>query len=473
MDESSFDDLIKSKLDNYEDPTLDEGAFVRFEETLLASQPMPWYNHNLSRLGLAASAIIVTLLNIYILTLYKSKNKVTVLSSKSIAETRKMDSLTTIINQFRLRENKLIKAEENNRVTIKEREAELSQVVKQNSLLQQRLTEVHSQPNKIIENSYPSDPSSIVSIGKASDLPANLVRLLREQNLAIVDDRNDQVYLFASYRLHQVLRQAQQLNSHLTPISLFVINEVQPFNADNLKIQAPATLVKGVKKLMSLKQRNELEKHYFSGIGINIGGHLDFLQSSFSSGSGSFNPRIGVLADWVVSPRLSIETGFDYFTNSIAFEKDIERIYLPRQTDQFGPLQTARIDNYLLSTPLSIKYRQWVGEKTQSIFKLGYSPYYSFSSKYNYSYPFSKPQHPNDPDDPAYKSPRINTVEESTLKGYYGASLTGSIGLSRVIKKKNVFEASLFYEKSLGTMGQQGLKMNLIGLRTAYLFNMK
>jgi hypothetical protein len=90
-----------------------------------------------------------------------------------------------------------------------------------------------------------------------------------------------------------------------------------------------------------------------------------------------------------------------------------------------------------------------------------------------YGYPPTKPDKPWDPDDAAYKKPRINTVEQSSIQGYYGGSITGSIGLSRLIKKKNVFEASVFYEKSLGTVGQQGLKMDQIGLRTAYLFKVK
>ena len=58
MDESSFDDLIKGKLENYEDPTIDPGAFESFQEKLVASQPIPWYDQNLSRLGMAASAVL-------------------------------------------------------------------------------------------------------------------------------------------------------------------------------------------------------------------------------------------------------------------------------------------------------------------------------------------------------------------------------------------------------------------------------
>jgi hypothetical protein len=465
MDESSFDDLIKGKLENYEDPTIDPGAFESFQEKLVASQPIPWYDQNLSRLGMAASAVLITLLNIYILTRYNSTNEVTVLLKETKTKIEKIDSLNSVISRLSARQNVVSK-------NLNDKENLLAAAAKENETLKDNLIFAKDQLKKATKQTIDHEQSSLISLGKASEIPASLLRVLSQEELILVDDKSGQVLLFTSHRLNHVLRQSQ-FSLSLSPIQLLSTSEIAEPDFDKLKIQTPATLVKGTKKLMSLKQRNDLEKHYFSGIGINIGGHLDLLQSSFSSGNGSVNPRIGVLADWVVSPRLSVETGIDYFANSVSFEKNFQDIFLPRQTDQFGPLQTAQIDNKLLSSPVSLKYRQWVGEKTQSIVRIGYTPYYSFSSTYVYGYPPTKPDKPWDPDDAAYKKPRINTVEQSSIQGYYGGSITGSIGLSQLIKKKNVFEASVFYEKSLGTVGQQGLKMDQIGLRTAYLFKVK
>jgi hypothetical protein len=465
MDESSFDDLIKGKLENYEDPTIDSGAFDSFQEKLVASQPIPWYDQNLSRLGMAASAILVTLLNIYILTRYNSTNEATVLLKETKTKIEKIDSLNSVISRLSARQNVVFK-------NLNDKENLLAAAAKENETLKDNLILAKDQLKKGTKQTIDHEQSSFVSLGKASEIPATLLKVLRQEELILVDDKSDQVLLFTSHRLNHVLRQSQ-FSLAPSPIQLLSVSDIEEPDFDKLKVQSPATLVKGSKKFMSLKQRNELEKHYFSGIGINVGGHLDILQSTFSSGTGSLNPRVGVLADWVVSPRLSVETGIDYFTNSVSFEKTIQTIFLPRKSDQFGPIQTAQIDNRLISSPVSVKYRQWVGEKTQSVVKIGFTPYYSFSSTYVYGYPPTKPDRPWDPDDAAYKKPRINTVENSSVSGYYGGTITGSIGLSRQIKKKNVFEASLFYEKSLGTVGQQGLKMDQIGLRTAYLFKVR
>ena len=467
MDESSFDDLIKSKLTNYEDPTLDAGAFETFQEKLVVSQPIPWYDQNLSRLGMAASAIIVTLLNIYILTLYKNKNETTILTNENKKQHELVDSLTNTIHQLSSQKEIIVKG-------LNTKQNQLAITENENLTLKKNLALFKAKTTKNSEKELDSNQYSVITIGRASELPASVLRIFKDKQLALIDTKNDQVYLFASYRQNHILRQGQQIGNAITPIELLEVSEIKNPNFEDLRVQSPATVIKGNKKLMSLKQRNELEKHYFSGLGINVGGHLDLLQSNYSIGSGSINPRAGLVVDWIVSPRLSLETGIDYFTNSINIDRDnILDIFLPQQMDQFGPLLTAEIDNKLISSPVSIKYRQWIGEKTQYILKAGYTPYYSLSSSYFYGYPSVKPIHPNDPDDPAYSKPRINTVEQSSISGFYGGSITASIGLSRIIKKKNPLEASLFYEKSLGTVGQQGLKMDQIGVRMAYLFKVR
>ena len=63
---------------------------------------------------------------------------------------------------------------------------------------------------------------------------------------------------------------------------------------------------------------NKIEDHkYTTGIGINLAPHLDIVKGIYSQGSGGTTPRLGITAEWVVSPHWSFETSLDYFTTKL------------------------------------------------------------------------------------------------------------------------------------------------------------
>ena len=115
--------------------------------------------------------------------------------------------------------------------------------------------------------------------------------------------------------------------------------------------------------------------------------------------------------------------------------------------------------------PISFKYRWWLSRQHQLVLRAGYTPYLSLRSQYLYSYPY--------PGRPVDSDLTINTSEQLDQKKFYGNTLTVSAGITKSLKKSKKFETSLFYEKSLGSVGSQKLDMQLFGVRTALWFNLK
>jgi hypothetical protein len=214
----------------------------------------------------------------------------------------------------------------------------------------------------------------------------------------------------------------------------------------------------------SLRARNALEKHYFKGIGIQVAPHLDGMRNFFSTGIGGYSLRTGVAANWQLSPRISVETALDYSTTNVR----LSALNAPPSAGdpQFGNLDACIVTNKLLSLPVSLRYRQWIGHRSQFLVGAGFRPYALVSRQFLYNYVKSDITPDGDTD-------RISTLETRNETRFYGGALSTSAGvLITREKNKGSWEASLFYER--GVSGEmKNNQLQLLGIRTAYWFKVR
>jgi hypothetical protein len=116
--------------------------------------------------------------------------------------------------------------------------------------------------------------------------------------------------------------------------------------------------------------------------------------------------------------------------------------------------------------PVAFKYRQWITPAQQIFFKAGLTAYSSVDQQLQYTY-----QNNNSPGQDLIQVTALNHNDKAR---YFGTTAGVSVGvISKTKNPNNRVELSLFYEKSLGTVAQERLDLQLAGIRAAYWFKVK
>jgi hypothetical protein len=430
MDDQNFDRLLKEKLDHYEDPSFEQSALDDFHSRMDSWRPTKSFSYRFTHYYLATSILLFTLVNAYLFWPRKNDIQAVKYDNHQLV----IDSLANTINQLK-----------------KEREI----LNKQNTIALSSQNDFISPPPNVTDENKIKDK---IELGNIQNMNPSLLKILNDAGLIITEDNN--VFL---------LNGGETYNPILLTTSLSNYKYVQLPN-----IAVPVYKLKTIevnrsnkhtrKETISAKTRNELEKHYFPGIGLNVAPHFDFYQSIFSSGEGEISPRVGVLADVILTPRWSIETGFDFSTTKLKLEGRQQSVSLPSYDPSLGEIEHVELKNTLISTPVGIKYRQWISPKVQSFLKVGYTPYFAINTKYNLEHDF---------DHWGSSKSKVNSVQEISSNRFYAGTGTVAFGLTKTLKKKSKIEGAIFYEKSLTPVGPDNYSMQLLGLRTSYWLRIK
>jgi hypothetical protein len=437
MDEHSFDEFIKRKVGDYEDPSYDEGAFASLDKRLTSFQRISWYKQYRTEVVVISSLILFTMLNTFItasLVGSKSENNAEH-QTAVIVNNKNMDSLTAIIHDLHLKNETL---------------ADELKYVKSgkeiNNFASAGYNRSRSQATimKIDEN-YAS-----ASDANKEKLDRSIVddRQVESNKSFIVDNNNE------GYAITPVTRALNQFTSR--PIV---------FYAPVLKPNSKSPRENIHNKNISAKIKNDIEKHYFAGIGVNVAPHVDGVLNVFNKSRSEFTPRVGVTADWVVSPRLSIETSVDYFATKLILTDHFERCDLPDHNDYWGPVGRATVSTRTLSSPISIKYRQWISPKNELIVRSTFTPYYALNQKIKTDYlggPYT-----GRGDDSS-----ISKIQRNEVMNYYTSTAKLSIGIQHLVKERQKLEGSLFYERSLQEIHRHN-SMQLYGISLSYWYNLR
>jgi len=432
MDEQSFDNFIKDKLDHYEDPLADESAFADFRSLLTARDAKSW--SRFSTAIIIASATLFTVVNIFVAWHKVSVNKAHADHVLSMQNSR-LDSLSSIIMELRH--------------SLAERSSSPDMDVNRRNTHSDNM-DIHR--TRIVEH---------LNHGLFLDTTDNinsegLTALLRQKMVVIKGNR--------------IFLNKEKIFNHPYGTIVSQVRELSPVELQGpeqpVAIDSPLSkksLSSHADHKTSAKFQNALEKHYFKGLGISVGAHVDGAMGFFRFGDGQFTPRVGLAANWIISPRLSIETSVDYATAKYTLRNNYDQLPLTTYDTDYGNPTSVVSTTRLLSAPVGIKYRQWLSEKNQFFIKAGYSPYFSIGSQYETSYTIIM-HHGYDADD----TRTISQLQRMAGSRFYGGTGSLTVGLTRNVFAKNKLDIGFFYERSLGTVGIEKNNLQLIGLRTAF-----
>ena len=445
MDDNRFDDIIRQKLDSYEDPSFDPAALAGFHNRMNAFQPVMWYQRPLSQYLMAASVTLFTMVNAW---LFWPTSSATINTAGGVSSHDQViiDSMSREVN----------KINDKYSLIIRERDSAI-----QLSLRRPRIVYVQE----------PAKQGPGLYMGKTTDIPADVYHALLVKRMIVTD--NGYAWLVNPEK-------EDGIYDRYATLPVKAVGADYPWPQAGLKEltpkSEPSTVValnKPKSNQISVKMRTVIEKHYMKGIGINVAPIADLGTTVFSVGEGGLVPRIGGTAEWVLSPSLSAETGLAYGSTSLHADNNFQSLSLPDPDPSLGFIEGVQIRNYLASAPLAFKYRQWYSEKGQAFLRLGYTPYYSFKQEYNMIYDFDRGQRPTGPQGPIPDHHRVSAIQTVNDGGIYGSTGTISLGITRQMKNNNKLEASLFYEKSLAAVGREKVDMQLFGIRAGYWFNLR
>ena len=445
MDDSGFDSYVRKKMENYKAPGYNREAFSQLQARLSDGQAIPWYVKYRVEALVAASLLLFTLFNVYVLFPKFNATKLTETNQTTISDnpTRIIDSLNVII--------KKLNSQAPSKVYIID-PAEREESIAADSKSLRTFYKL-----KLSDSTQNSDVK--LFLGDQTDLPLDVLNKLKELNVIALE--GNEAWLVVSTQKKDAKNLAVYDRSQ-KGLEL-AHKELQPLSI-TVNLTPPSIPTKPTNEI-SGKTRNAIEKHYFNGIGINLAPHVDLFGSYFTNGSGKLSPRIGFTADWVLSPQLSVETGLDYATLNFTIKKDFQKLALPNVDSQIGALQSVEISIRTASLPISFKYRRWLTAKSQMVFRVGYTPYFACRHQYVYNYsPLNQPPE---------SDLTISTIEQIDEKKFYANTITASAGLIKSLNNNKKLEASLFFENSVGNVGAENMSMKLFGIKTAYWFNVR
>lgn len=413
MDDNRFDSILRTKLEDYHHPVIDHAAISALHQQQAVTTESSWYSRYRTEVLIGAGIVLFLILYFLGYTVLTHTISLTAQQTK----------------------------------TINEQSAEIASLKKEVSRLQLLTPDT-------------------VRIIKAQQPDLSITPELLKRISFLEESNRELMALIANSRAFQP-RLAGEESMPLTSISEF---SVSPNFIVNDDIDQPAipnqTLSSTHEKSLSAKSIRELEKHYSHGVGIKIGPTADIFLSQYSLGNGQLSISGGILADFILSPALGLETGIKYSERFYAMndENALSGSTLPGVAEQLGKLQSAEVDYRLLEIPLNFKYRYPLTLKDHWIASIGYSCLVYLNEDFEYTYEFDSPS--------SNPTSIVSTVTTNAAKVYPG-TINFSLGMSHVLKNKKIIEASLFYNHGIGTQGVEKTRAQYFGLRGTYWFTVK
>ena len=264
MDDRDFDDIIKRKVGEHEDPVFDSSALSSFHQQMATLDYKPWPSRYRTELmigsGIAAGTFLI-LLSIWLLNTDASES-----------------------------------------------------IEKSNLLIQDQqktITELQTEIN-VLKKRKP-DTVYIMQV-TMSDAES---RQLEEMKLMILKLKKD--LAISSARIQSLSAGSDTLSLETTSNSYFDPHHSNLFSPKVVPTEKNQKSMRAVDKSdgerkkshtqFSAKTVRELEKHYRTGMGIRLGPTLDLSKGFYDQGTGGIDIAGGLLGDFIVSPSFSVETG--------------------------------------------------------------------------------------------------------------------------------------------------------------------
>jgi len=452
MDDRDFDNIIKGKLEHLEGEPYDPTALSDLHYRLAASAVTPWYANYRTELLVVSSIIIVTLLSsLYFRTFNDQKFK------------DLHDQIEVLRN-----DNQITEGLQKQILPLTSIAPDTVFIEVQNTRYLYQIEELNKKLSDFVlryeqeVDQPPADYDNIAFLGSEKDIPEELLYLLDKYGLTRKED--GEVYLVSNSGVEQILPLVPESN----------LDYANRIRFDIARISRKEGLDVGSEKddnYLPLKKVRELERHYMRGIGLNLGPWVGASKAFYDGGTGVMKPDVGIHADILLSPSLSIETGIKYniWNYEIDDDKNLSSLNFPDIDPNLGELQSVELESYVLEIPVNLKYKHPYNAKTAFTTSLGYSPVLYMAQDFEYDYLLTL----NAGDPLNSTSLIVNTGSKINSPKFYNGTINLSMGIHKILKNKDYLEISLQYKHGLTKMGFEGIQPKIVGLRTGYWFKVR
>lgn len=423
MDDNQFDDILKKKLGDYEDPNFDPEALAGLHHRLDARLISPWYSRYRSEL-VTTSAIALCTFIIILSQWYWAEKNISTLTNSTHALAEQNEVIAKL--EWEIIYLKSIKRDTIRTVVY------LNQDSKTNNTLLNRLADLE----EILKN-------------------------IQENNSLVKDDASAKSFVNYLADTSLEISSAKVISRRIQP---------NPAKRISLKAKTDEALLANLqiyasgKSKLSAEAIRDIQKHYQHGVDIHAGPTVELSKGFYRKGNGKVNMNFGVLMDLIFSPALSLETGFKYNKRyyEITNANDIAQTSLPYLKPSLGTLRKGEIDSWMFEVPLNLKYRYPLNMETNIIGGIGYSSLLYWKQVLEYHY---EPDGGGD----------FSTIDVHEINDFKLNPGTANIliGFDKELKNKNIFEGSLYYQGSVGRMGVEKSKPGYFGVRAVYWLNVK
>ncbi|NJM25176.1 MAG: hypothetical protein HC859_06410 [Bacteroidia bacterium] len=408
MDDQQFDERIKSAIEGYEATGFDTEAHSAFRRRYDSMPSVPWYRRYRTEMVLLAGMAACTFVVIWYM--------------HRIAPSSEADGIALLTEENRQLRTQL------DRMT----------ALPGNAPPARRDTVVVVQMVNTPSDDYLLLRSRIAHLEQMLSAQAPVSEAVEEQS-----DVGAQLPETAAYRRRLALHAVAKAGARASALQY---NDNKP-DMHVRKLSAPVI--------------RALERHYHTGVGVHVAPTAEVSRAFYKQAQGAFNGSVGVAADLILSPSLSLETGIKYLRRYYEVE-DMHAARLPGVDESLGSFDVAEIDTWGLEIPLNLKYRYPLDVRTHLLVGAGYSANVYFKQVFEYDYRI-----------PQNNGFTVASTYANRKPQVYPGTANALVGFNHSLKNGRIFEASLFYQYGLGQSGLENVTPRYLGLRAAYWFRLR
>jgi hypothetical protein len=421
MDDNQFDDIIKKKAGDYQEPGFDPAALSDLHYRLATDAVWPWYSRYRTELITCAGLALCTLIILW--------------NQWRLSNTEHM----------LLNDHQLASIKQGEQMSKLQHEIDYLNTVQPDTIRITEFKEQNSMVYKVLLSRIANLEATLESY--RNNRPAQTKKLLQADSLKLV-----QGYANAN-NMDEIKYPAR-----LVPRKIDSKSARAQWHEKNIDVEAK-------QKSLSVKAIRNIEGHYQKGVGIRVGPMLDASKGLYSVGATDrLDVGGGVLADFILSPSLSVETGgkFVHRVYSISDQQEIAEKEFPSVEQDLGTPKNVDIDSWILEIPINLKYRYPLSMKSHWLAGVGLSSMLFTRQALEYDYPFS-----------GNTSASIYSAYTTSSPSFYSGALNFSLGLSNETKRKRIVETSLYYQFGLSDVGAEKNQQSFLGLRSVYWFKVR
>lgn len=429
MDDHQFDDIIKRKVGEYEESGFDPADLSALHHRMATASTLAWYTRYRTEL-MVSSVLVVCTLVILLNQWHLNRQNIHVLEDEILVLRKQNEQITTRQHEL----NQLQKLRRADTIRIVEIREQTSPTY---TVLLNRIAVLEEAVRKL--QSIDVDRADVNGAAPLSP------EFMLAPNEGQAGEDTQEYFLNPSYKITP--RTITKKSVRATP--------------EDLTSPVPDTDPTG---RLSVKTIRELEKHYQQGVGIRIGPVLEISKGFYKNGSGRGDLSGGVLANFIISPSLAVETGVKYAHRfyEVTGKEKLLNMDLPGVEASLGALTTVDVDSWMFEVPFNLKYYYPHSLKTDWVVGAGYSSVLYTKQVLEYEHEFDG-------------SSSVAVLSDYTKDGAQLSPgvLNFSIGISRQLKNNKFLETSLYYQHGLGPMGVEKTRLRFVGVRGAYWFRVK